>query len=112
MDRKKKLDSYVEPMPKKLLRQLICEFERIGGKVLMEDEIDAYLDSKNAEACTLNGYTILLKKKPGRAAVYEELFHAEQLCLKHRKNLLTNPHYLCIIHQCANVTKAFANEIT
>lgn len=78
MDRKSKPSSYIEPIPKKKLRRLIADFERIGGKVLMNDNVNAYLSVKKAEACTLNGYTILLNSHPGRAAVYEELFHAQQ----------------------------------
>lgn len=78
MERKEKPSSFIEPMPKKKLRKLIADFEAIGGKVLMNEAVDAYLATKNAEACTLNGYTILFKEHPGRAAVYEELIHAKQ----------------------------------
>ena len=44
----------------------------------MGAEAELYLDSRESEACTLNGYTILFRKRPGRAAVYEELIHAAQ----------------------------------
>ena len=44
----------------------------------MGADAELYLDSREAEACTLNGYTILFRKRPGRAAVYEELIHAAQ----------------------------------
>lgn len=44
----------------------------------MNDATDAYLKSKSAEAITYDAKTILLKQKPGRAAVFEELIHATQ----------------------------------
>lgn len=44
----------------------------------MNDATDAYLKSKKAEAITYDEKTILLKQKPGRAAVFEELIHATQ----------------------------------
>ena len=78
MDRKPKPDTYVEPMPQKLFHQLVKQFQELGGKVIMGADAELYLDSREAEACTLNGYTILFRKRPGRAAVYEELFHAAQ----------------------------------
>lgn len=78
MDRKPKPDTYVEPMPQKLFHQLVKQFQELGGKVIMGADAELYLDSREAEACTLNGYTILFRKRPGRAAVYEELIHAAQ----------------------------------
>ena len=44
----------------------------------MNDITDAYLESKHAEAITYNEKTILLRQRPGRAAVFEELIHATQ----------------------------------
>ena len=44
----------------------------------MSDATDAYLKSKKAEAITYNEKTILLRQKPGKAAVFEELIHATQ----------------------------------
>ena len=75
MDRKPKPDTYVEPMPQKLFHQLVKQFQELGGKVIMGADAELYLDSREAEACTLNGYTILFRKRPGRAAVYEEMIH-------------------------------------
>ena len=44
----------------------------------MGDSTDAYLETKRAEAITYDAKTILLRQKPGRAAVFEELIHATQ----------------------------------
>lgn len=45
----------------------------------MADDIsEQYLESKGVEAITLNAITILFRKRPTRAAVYEELYHARQ----------------------------------
>ena len=44
----------------------------------MDDATDAYLESKMAEAITLNKDTILLRQNPTRASVFEELIHATQ----------------------------------
>lgn len=78
MNRKPKADTYIPPMPKRKLKKLISEFENNGGRIYMSSDIQKYLDLKNAEAVTLNESTILLRKHPSRAAVYEELYHAQQ----------------------------------
>lgn len=77
MYRKKDQDN-IEPMPKKQLRRIVKGFERNGGIIQMSDATDAYLKSKKAEAITYNEKTILLRQKPGRAAIFEELIHATQ----------------------------------
>ncbi|MEE1085813.1 MAG: phage minor capsid protein [Schaedlerella sp.] len=77
MYRKKAQDS-IEPMPKKQLQRIVKGFKRSGGIIQMNDATDAYLTTKKAEAITYNDKTILLKQKPGRAAVFEELIHATQ----------------------------------
>ena len=78
MFRKGKDASYVEPMPKRQLQRIVKAFRRQGGIIQMNDATDAYLLSKNAEGVTLNENTILLRQKPGRASVFEELIHATQ----------------------------------
>ena len=80
MDRKKKAqdDSYIEPMPKKQFLELMREFKKSGGKYLANEESEAYLRARGAEANTINATTILFQKRPTRAAVYEELFHVKQ----------------------------------
>lgn len=75
--RRKTRDS-IEPMPKKQLQKIVKGFKRQGGIMQMDDATDAYLKIKSAEAVTLNHNTILLKQKPGRAAIFEELIHATQ----------------------------------
>ena len=77
MYRKKKAQA-IEPMPKKQLQKIVKAFRRNGGVMQMDDITDAYLNNKHAEAITYNEKTILLKQKPGRAAVFEELIHATQ----------------------------------
>ncbi|MDO5311400.1 MAG: hypothetical protein Q4E94_05790, partial [Clostridia bacterium] len=70
--------NHIEPMPKKQLLRIEKCFKRRGGTIRRGDDIDDYLVSKKAEAITYNQYTILLKKSPGRASVFEELIHATQ----------------------------------
>lgn len=77
MYRKSKTDK-VEPMPKKQLHRIEKAFRKQGGTIQYSKEIDAYLDSKQAEAITYDAHTILLKTNPGRASVFEELIHATQ----------------------------------
>ena len=76
--RKPKPIGYIEPMPKKQLRRIVKAFTQNGGVIQMSSETDAYLDSKNAEAITYNAKTILLRRNPGRASVFEELIHTAQ----------------------------------
>ena len=78
MERKKRSDTYIEPMPKAKFMELMREFKSIGGKYICNEESDSFLKNQNAEASTVDGYTILFRKKPSRSAVYEELFHAKQ----------------------------------
>lgn len=78
MDRKPKEDSFIQPMPKTLFLELMREFKSIGGKYVCNEESEAHLSKFGAEASTLDGYTILFRKRPSRSAVYEELFHAKQ----------------------------------
>ena len=68
----------IEPMPKKQLRKIVKAYNSNGGTIQMSEEIDKYLDNNHAEAITYNSKTILLKRNPGRASVYEELIHASQ----------------------------------
>ena len=46
MDRKPKPDTYVEPMPQKLFHQLVKQFQKLGGKVIMGADAELYLDSR------------------------------------------------------------------
>lgn len=68
----------VEPMPKKQFQRIVKRFKAQGGLIQFDDETDAYLMSKNAEAITYNANTILIRQNPGRASVYEELIHTTQ----------------------------------
>ncbi len=77
MYRKKKQQS-IKPMSKKQLQKIVKAFRKNGGIIQMNGMTDAYLAGKHAEAITYNEKTILLKQKPGRAAVFEELIHATQ----------------------------------
>ena len=49
-----------------------------GGKVLMDEEAEAYLNYRNADGATLDSKTILLRKGASRATVFEELIHTFQ----------------------------------
>lgn len=75
---RKNTGNQIEPMPKKQLQKIVKSFRKNGGSIQMSEATDTYLDSKRAEAITYNEKTILLKRKPGRAAVFEELIHATQ----------------------------------
>ncbi len=77
MYRKKNTDK-IEPMPKRQLQKIVKGFRKKGGIIQMDEATDAYLDYKKAEAITYDAQTILLRKRPGRAAVFEELIHATQ----------------------------------
>lgn len=77
MYRKKNVDA-IEPMPKKQLQRIVKAFKKNGGVIQMSAATDAFLDYKKAEAITYDATTILLRQKPGRAAVFEELIHATQ----------------------------------
>lgn len=76
--RKKKDPSIPDPMPKRQLRRIVKAFKKQGGVIQMDDATDRYLEEKLAEGITLNENTILLRQKPGRASVFEELIHATQ----------------------------------
>ena len=78
LTRRKKSDTYIEPMPKKQLRRIVRAFKAKGGIIQMNDATDEYLRSKNAEAITYDSKTILLRQKPSRASVFEELIHTAQ----------------------------------
>lgn len=84
MERKRKDDTYVPPMPKKQLQKIVRCFKQQGGEIQMNEYTNQYLDKKKTEAITYDDKTILLHTKPGRAAVFEELIHATQYRL--RKN--------------------------
>ena len=78
MERKPKPNSYIEPMPKSQFQRLMREFKRIGGMYICNEDSEEFLSAQGAEAITLDGFTILFRRRPSRSAVYEELFHAEQ----------------------------------
>lgn len=76
--RKPKSNSWVEPMPTSQFRKIEKAFNRQGGIFVMGEEADKILDLQEAEASTFNEKTILFRKRPSRAAVYEELIHTAQ----------------------------------
>lgn len=76
--KRKKNDNKSETMPKKQLQKIIKRFKKLGGTIQMSEETDKYLDSKFAEAITYDAHTILLRQKPSRASVFEELIHSAQ----------------------------------
>lgn len=78
LTRKEKPNNYVEPMPKKQLQRIVKAFKANGGLIQMDNDTDEYLKANHAEAITYNSTTILLKQRPSRASVFEELIHATQ----------------------------------
>lgn len=54
---------------------------------MMSDDVNAHLVANFAEGVTLDAKTIMLVKRPGRAAVFEELIHSTQF--RQGKNDLT-----------------------
>lgn len=79
MYRKKRGDDYIEPMPRGQLMRIVKAFRRQGGIIVMNKEMDFILKyKKHVEAITYNADTICLMRKPGRAAVFEELIHSTQ----------------------------------
>ena len=117
MYRKKKSDKYIHPMPKKQFFIVEKQFNQQGGKFYMDNEAELILEAQGAEACTLDAKTILLRKRPTRAAVYEELFHAKQFSEGSIDGTLKNM-YECEIEakkyllDNANVLELTQNEIT
>ena len=80
MERKHKeiTKGFVEPMPRKQFLRLMKEFKETGGRYIANEQSEAYLDIRGAEAITLNSTTIIFRRRPSRAAVFEELFHVMQ----------------------------------
>ena len=75
---RKKNSGKVEPMPQKQFRKIERAFRKQGGVIQTGEETDRYLESKHAEGITYDSKTILLRQKPGRASVFEELIHTAQ----------------------------------
>lgn len=67
-----------EPMPRDQFLKLMSEFEKNGGIYMADERSEAFLNIRGAEASTYNATTILFRRNPTWAAVYEELFHADQ----------------------------------
>ena len=78
LNRKPKPSNYIEPMPKKELQRIVKEFKAIGGLIIMDKEAEDYLNRNNNEGSALDGYTIILPRRPSRSVVYEELIHTKQ----------------------------------
>lgn len=75
---RKSRDERIEPMPKKQFQKIVKRFKAKGGIIQFDDQTDAYLEKKHAEAITYNAKTILIRQDPGRASVFEELIHTAQ----------------------------------
>lgn len=68
----------IEPMPKKQLRRIEQAFQRQGGVIQRGEAVDEYLEKRHAEGITYDAKTVLLRQKPGRASVFEEMIHTAQ----------------------------------
>lgn len=77
MYRKSRLDN-IEPMPKKQFNRIKKAFKRQGGLIQQDKDTDRYLEKRQVEGITYNENTILLRQRPGRASVFEELIHTYQ----------------------------------
>ena len=74
----KKDNTKIEPMPKKQFRKIERAFKQQGGIIICNEEAERFLEAQNSEGSTLDAKTIILRRNPGRAAVYEEMIHAAQ----------------------------------
>lgn len=120
----------IEPMPKKQFQRIVKKFKALGGIIQFDNETDAYLLSKNAEAITYNENTILIRQDPGRASVFEELIHTAQYrngrndgsyasrlrCeIEAQEKLLRNakPYHLTVqeVRQTEKALAAYQNEL-
>ena len=68
----------IEPMPKKQLRRIEQAFQRQGGVIQRGEAVDEYLEKRHAEGITYDAKTVLLRQKPSRASVLEEMIHTAQ----------------------------------
>lgn len=68
----------IDPMPKNQLRKIERAFQKQGGIIQRNEATDEYLEKKRAEGITYDSKTVLLKQKPGRASVFEEMIHTAQ----------------------------------
>lgn len=78
LSRKPKPEDWIEPMPSRQFKKIERAFKRHGGIFVMGKEAELILDLQGAEASTLNENTILFRRHPSRAAVFEELIHTAQ----------------------------------
>ena len=60
------------------LARMQSAFERNGGKILRNAEVDGYLRFRGAEGVTDNAKQILLRSDASRSAVFEEFIHTAQ----------------------------------
>lgn len=61
-------------------------FERNGGTIFQNSEVDGYLSWRGVEAVTDNSKQILFSSNPSRSAVFEEFIHTSQ----HRRGLFND----------------------
>lgn len=66
------------PVDEALLARIKAAFERQGGKILQNADVDRYLAMRGAEAVTDNAKQFLLTSRPTTSAVFEELIHTAQ----------------------------------
>ena len=65
-------------MPKKQFYRICKSLRKHGVIVWVGDEADKICDVQNAEAFTLNENTVVFRRNPSRAVVFEELIHLWQ----------------------------------
>ncbi|MTB64090.1 minor capsid protein [Streptococcus sp. zg-86] len=79
MMRKKAIDhTKMSIASKEQMNRLSRKFRKRGGEFLFDEDAIIYLNEKNAEAVTLDAYTIVMRENISISALLEELEHAEQ----------------------------------
>lgn len=66
------------PVDEALLARIKAAFERQGGQIVQNADVDRYLRMRGAEAVTDNAKQFLLTSRPSTSAVFEELIHTAQ----------------------------------
>ena len=60
------------------LARMKAAFEKNGGKILMNKDVDGYLKYHGAEGVTDNATSMMLRSDASRSAVFEEFIHTAQ----------------------------------
>lgn len=79
MEKRREIDhNKMSVASKQQINKMSRKFRRRGGKLISDKEAIAYLNERNAEAVTLDAYTIIIREKISISTLIEELEHTEQ----------------------------------